>query len=89
MQHFETLPDDFGARREPFVRKRLPRRELCHRGLIVEKLAQFGGQIVGFAPVRRDDEDRRVSDLGETTDHERTGGVGGSDRELRIVAMVT
>ena len=51
-QHHQTGADGINAGREPLVRQGLPGREDSDR--TAEDAAQFGGEVVGFAPGRGD-----------------------------------
>ena len=55
-QHHQPRADGVDARREAFVRQRLPGRE--QRDRVAEDAAQFGGQVVGLPPGGGDDEQR-------------------------------
>ena len=55
-QQHQPRADRVDPRRQPLVRQRLPRRE--HRDRLTEHAAQFGGQVVGFAPGGGDHEQR-------------------------------
>ncbi len=68
-QHHQSLSDGVDAGRQPFVRQCLPGREQRRR--VTEYAAQFGGQVVGLATGRGDDEQR--SGLGERAGGEHPG----------------
>ncbi len=63
------------------MRKGLPRREEGDGLGVVEELSELDHQVVGLAPVGRDDEDRVVGLLCEGGDGERAGGVGSGERQ--------
>ena len=78
-QQHQARTDGVDARREPLVRQRLPGRE--QRDRVTEHAAQLGGQVVGLAPGRGDDEQR--ARLGERATRRTPGrwpGRRGRDR---------
>ena len=81
-QHQHSRPDGFDARRQPFVRQRLPRRE--HRDGVAEDGTQFGGQVVGLTPGGGDDE--QGARLSQRSGHEQPCAGRSDERALARAA---
>ena len=88
-QQHQPRADGVDARRQPLVRQRLPGRE--HRDRLTEHAAQFGGQVVGFAPGGGDDEQRtglrqrarrEHPGAGRADEGEIAGSVGGAAGDI-------
>ncbi|CAB4899292.1 unannotated protein [freshwater metagenome] len=77
-EHIEPLAHGIGARGEPFVRQRLPRRE--HGDAVTEHLGEFTRQVVGFASRRGDDQ--KLGALRDCGGHERAHRVRPDQRVL-------
>ena len=85
-EHLEARADDLGARAQPLVRQRLPRREVQHLGAGQERVER-GPERLGAAAGRRDGEDqrrlaRRAAPLEQR--REQRGVEALDEREVRV-----
>ena len=80
-QHGQPATHGVAARAEPLVGQRLPGR-VERDGVGVEQVGELGGEVLGLAHRRRDDEDRAAG-VDQALDHERSQGRGTGQVEGR------